>query len=646
MQDVYEATSDLFNLKTCANISGRSPLAKEKCAPQSMAIGNQAALQDISQNQFYNELSQLQIDRLQCSVSKAQDLQKIDSAQLIQQKLVEILPTIDNLQKDINKLVTENQILNGQIPKGVPPKPGSREHARLELYNSRNEEIKSLTSLREMLIAQLPYSETPLVRSFIESQLSGTFSSLKIPTSTQIQKLYADVEKSLISSQQKIQKTKSPSGIYDLTADQKIEMGTDEFLIAQMLQKNPTSSSQIKSLQCQAEKIKSGRTALSTAVTVGSFVLPIGFSSAGRVAFLMRAPNLAKKMTQISEVAGIGFHLVGSTAAIKEAYDYCSKDLMGQVKAGSQCSYDTKIVIQEFETSSCILRSTLALLPTAGGLIAKKLTDKTSLLSKYVEDIKNLPSLKKLSQNEKMKFLNTASGMSNSERKASTAMILEKTKGLTESQKKGLIEAHEIASNKGYFELTTQELKAKMDKLISAGYNTDEADTILRTGLAGELRQAIKLAPSKTGADFYSSLEDSGNKSRLLAEQALRGPKADTQKATDYFKKATSQYQSEIKKSAAPSERQYSEIEYVAGHWGAQATAAQKTDDVQAATKAYVDAFNGRFKNVKAEADKNAALQYIENLKADPGKGAQYEASQWKLNTIKTYLNSKGWNLR
>lgn len=609
-----------------------------------MSATNQTELRALSENQFYNELAELEIERLQCSQTKSKSLQKPENVALLMNQMNEISPQLKKLRADINHLVGKNQILNGKIPKSVPPKPGTIEYQRKLEYDDRNEEVKALMALESLLTSQIPFSETSVIQDLIDQAVSksGPLNENEILAS--LKKLDSSLENSI----HKINKTKSKStSNFELSTDQKVSMGTDEFLISQMIQKNPNNESEIKKLQCSSEKIKNGQQLVSAAGTVASFVVPVGLASAGRLAFLMRAPMMAKKFTQISRVAGSASLIVGNIHGLENVFKACTKNIEAKVQTASgsegtlsQCDYTSQTLTSDFNTSSCILNAALELLPNAGGFLTKKIADRNSLLSKYISDIQNTPSLKKLSQEEKEAYLKTAGSMTNAQRKASTSLLAERS--LSDVEKEGLIAAHKIAEGKGYFELSPTELRQKLEKLRSAGYSEDESDLILRAGLAG---QVAKIKGGGSVLDSVEKMSDSANKSRLLGELKVNSVKPDVEASTALFKKSTTQYLEEIKnRGITPSARELGEIEYVAARWASQT---KDPKDLAAATKIYTDTIEKRFRTNGSGRDKGENVQdYLQMLQSDPGKGLHREASEWKRKTIIQYLNSKGWNLR
>lgn len=597
-------------------------------------------LKAVSENQFYNDLCLLEMDRLQCSQTKAKSLQKNENLGLLTKQINEIAPQLKKLRKDIQSLISKNQILNGQIPKGTVLKPGTVEFQRKADYDDRNQEIKSLMALEELLISQIPFSETSSLRNLIDQAISNPLSEKD--TLLALQKL----DNSFENSKMKIQKTKVNSD-FELSTDQKISLGTDDFLISQMIHKNPNNQIQIKNLQCSAEKIKNGQNLVSTAGTIASFVLPTGLASAGRLAFLMRAPLMAQKFSQLSRVAGSASLLVGNIHGLENVFNECTKTTSAKVQSANgsgaqgQCDYSSQTLVADFSSSSCILNATLQLLPNAGAFFAKKIADRNSLLSKYISDIQNTPSLKKLTQEEKQAFLKTASSMSDTERKASAGILAQRP--LTSAEKNGLIDAHKIAEGKGYFELSPAELKLKLEKLTEAGFSKDESDLILRSGLAGQVSKAYKTTGQTSLADIVNGMDASGNKLRLQAELKLAAAKPDVAGATADFKKSTNSYLQEMKdRGGIASDRELSDIEYVAARWASQT---KDPKEIAEATKAYTEAINKRFVT-SGKGNGENVQQYLQQLQSDPGKGLHREASEWQRKTIIQYLNSKGWNLR
>ncbi len=641
--EIYEKISDLFNLTTCSDSNAVN--SKSSCQLKNSSLHNSSDLKSISQNQFYNDLSISEIERLNCSKSKAQSLQKPENLSALKDKIAEFTPLLKKIRRDKMDLIIKKQLLNGKIPKSVPPKPGTIEYQRKAEYDDRNEEIKSLMALEEMMISQIPFSESAPIRDLIDDAASANGVVSEANISEKLKKL----DTLLNHSVSKIQDTQKIKPNFDLSTDQKIALGTDDFLISQMISKNPENISEIKSLQCSSQKIKNGQMLTSAAGTAASFLIPVGLASAGRVAFLMRAPMLAQKFTQISRVAGYSSMMIGNAMGAEHVYKTCTKNGDAKVisktnadpiSSTNQCDYSSQTLTSDFSLSSCIMNATLLILPNAGAFMAKKIADRNSFLSKYISDIQDLPSLKKMSKEDKEIFLRSASSMTNAERKAATSILAERK--LSQVEKDALLQAHALGSEKGYFQFTPEELRAKLKILQGAGFSADESDLILRSGLAGQIAKTGKT--TQTVSQVVEGLTDSANKSRLLAELKSNSVKPDIAVSTDLFKKSTNQYLKEIQaQGSAPSARQYSEIEYVSARWASQSKDPQ---EIAAATKAYTDAVEKRFRLEKMQGNGENVQAYIQMLQSDPGRGLHAEASRWKVDAIKKYYNSKGWNLR
>lgn len=637
--EIYEKISDLFNLTSCTDSNSVS--SKSPCQLKNSSLHNSSDLKSISENQFYNDLSISEIERLNCSKSKAQSLQKTENLSALKDKIAEFTPLLKKLRRDKMDLIIKNQILNGKIPKSVPPKPGTIEYQRKAEYDDRNEEIKSLMALEEMMISQIPFSESAPIRDLIDDAISAN----GIITESAIAEKLKKVDSALDHSVSKIQDTQKTKPNFDLSTDQKISLGTDDFLISKMISKNPENISEIKKLQCSSQKIKNGQMIVSAAGTAASFLIPVGLASAGRIAFLMRAPMLAQKFTQISRVAGYSSMMIGNAMGAEHVFKTCTKNgeakvISGSVNSTNQCDYSSQTLTSDFNLSSCIMNATLMILPNAGAFLTKKIADRNSFLSKYISDIQDLPSLKKMSKDDKEIFLRSASAMTDAERKAATAILAERA--ITQVEKDALMQAHALSPDKGYFQFTPEELKAKLKILQGAGFSADESDMILRSGLAGQIARSGKT--TQTVSQVVEGLSDSANKSRLLAELKSNSVKPDVAASTDLFKKSTNQYLKEIQaQGSAPSARQYSEIEYVSARWASQSKDPQ---EIAAATKAYTDAVEKRFRLEKMQGNGENVQAYIQMLQSDPGRGLHADASRWKVDAIKKYYNSKGWNLR
>ncbi|WP_413292163.1 hypothetical protein ACLSU7_12230 [Bdellovibrio sp. HCB185ZH] len=118
--------------------------------------------------------------------------------------------------------------------------------------------------------------------------------------------------------------------------------------------------------------------------------------------------------------------------------------------------------------------------------------------------------------------------LSNAERIASAEKSL--GRALSESEKKALIDAHEIAANtgRGYGSYSATDLKYKADVLKAAGFSESERDLLMRQGLAGSLSNG-------TSARTYS------NTMRLQGEKLLSSGK--TNEAKQSFRSAADSFE-------------------------------------------------------------------------------------------------------
>lgn len=82
------------------------------------------------------------------------------------------------------------------------------------------------------------------------------------------------------------------------------------------------------------------------------------------------------------------------------------------------------------------------------------------------------------------KDLPFAGALNDSERIYITKALLNK-KNLTPDQEKALLKAHSIGGSKGFGEYTKEEAQEKKQTLLSGGFTNDEANTLLRKGIAG-----------------------------------------------------------------------------------------------------------------------------------------------------------------
>lgn len=139
--------------------------------------------------------------------------------------------------------------------------------------------------------------------------------------------------------------------------------------------------------------------------------------------------------------------------------------------------------------------------------------------------------------------LEKAAKLSNVERVAAAEKSL--GRALTETEKKALIQAHEVGqgTGRGYGTYSASDLSEKARLLKGAGFKAEERDVLLRQGLAGSL------SDTKVARDF-------ANKTRLSADKMR--VQGDIAGSTNEYRKAADSYEVFINDAKAmKSERDY-----------------------------------------------------------------------------------------
>ena len=162
--------------------------------PDAQAQKKTEGLQSISEQVYYNQLAELEIQRLQCAVQKSESLKTQQPvAQKALERVNETLPYLDSIAQEIRTLTNENQLLRGQIGSfentNATLKMDPKKKQRIDQYNARNEILKKKMLEYERRLAEIPASEIPEVRTLIEDRLSGKFSAMKPFSAADFQKL-------------------------------------------------------------------------------------------------------------------------------------------------------------------------------------------------------------------------------------------------------------------------------------------------------------------------------------------------------------------------------------------------------------------------------------------------------------------------
>lgn len=102
--------------------------------------------------------------------------------------------------------------------------------------------------------------------------------------------------------------------------------------------------------------------------------------------------------------------------------------------------------------------------------------------------------LKAMSRAEREAYMNNLPRMSGDERADYAARMLQRD-SLTPQQRAALEKAHAVGGERGYFDYTPAELRAKRQALLDGGFTDAEANVLLRSGAAGNPSFTAKIGP-------------------------------------------------------------------------------------------------------------------------------------------------------
>ncbi len=155
-----------------------------------------------------------------------------------------------------------------------------------------------------------------------------------------------------------------------------------------------------------------------------------------------------------------------------------------------------------------------------GVMVVRKLLYKDT--QKIAQDLAQ--QLKVMTPSEKQGVLKASSELKDKQRIKETKSLLG-LRFMSRKKKQAIIDAHNIALEKGYFNFSKNDLKDKLNTLTAAGFTSKQATVILRKGLAGQ--HSSLNAYDEVVARSYSE----------LAEQSIAGKGLGPKDIMDHLKK-------------------------------------------------------------------------------------------------------------
>ena len=484
-----ESLTESFYRKTYESLAGKScdqSVNGIPCKVEPTHSDNKANIQDLSENLFFNRLAGFEKQRLMCGERYWQSLTSGETQTAMIKSMEEVFPQLNSLKSKINKLTTQNTALFGQMPHATNPKELEvlpRYVAQKKEYDDRAIQIEELNKLYEAAISQIPHSDIPDVREFIESHAGPRFFTKNILpiTSVEFNKLSQKVVEGIQKSIKNIGEEISAGQLSDSHRE---SFATDGFLIGQLAKESPNLSGPIAKYQCLAENRKKGKEVVQNTVNVVSFILPLGagaLAKLGRIAFIANVPRVTSATVGISRVMGMGAMLLNTKMAIETFTNQCIPDKTSSLEGS--CEQTPKTIMQQSQIGSCIFNASIKIGLTGVGFIAKRMADRNSELAKFVEEMKGRRNLR--NQN-----LPLAGSLTDAERVATSEMILESGR-FTAEKKDALLRAHRVGNGFGTY--TEKEIEDKRRILEAGGFSLKERETLLWKGLAGENPQRFQM---------------------------------------------------------------------------------------------------------------------------------------------------------
>ncbi len=281
----------------------------------------------ITDDVFLNELVKYEIEDLSCRDSKWKSIvDQPEVAQKIVDEFNKVIPKLNEQRTLINKMISDNQVLYGMLPKnqysGVTESPKDR--ANRELYEQNNEEIKRLMGLYNLQMSSLPDSDNPLVRDFINDHLAGIFSGVKPVTTKEFVELNRKMRDDLMNQ---VSALKGAANVGNVSSADRRRLSTSPEHLARLKAAYPEGESSINRLACEARMQTKGREAIADVAMGLSIALPVGGAAlalGSRAALAVRLPQAAVRMGRWGQVASGAGIAVGSVQMAGEILSSCT----------------------------------------------------------------------------------------------------------------------------------------------------------------------------------------------------------------------------------------------------------------------------------------------------------------------------------
>lgn len=489
-RNLYEALSG----KNCDQSSEKSD---PKCKQAGMAKGNRADLQNFSEDQFFGKLANIEMARLKCGQDYWRSLsssgavqtkeQRIQNQQALVTQYNKVLPTLNDLKSRMDQLKLLNTALHAKIvwaqtAKDVAADPGQA--AKRKEYFDREAQIQELVPLYELAMSQLPHSDMPKVRKFIEDQAGPTFFRKEVKPMT-VGDMGRLADEAMTPITDSIGGLAKQIQANNFSTTQRESLATDGYLLGELSKENPDLAAPISKYQCLAQNRATGKkivnAAADTALVVATVAAP-ALGAIGRMAFVAKFPRLAVGIAGASRAVGYANVILNSYSAVSQLADLC---FSGPAKVES-CSQTPKTILAESTALQCVMQAAMHTISLGATYAAKRMNDRTSELYKFLE---------KMKANSRATDYPLAGTLSNTERVAVSEMIL--GRDFSDAQRKALLAAHEIG--KGIGQYTPAEIEEKRRLLTAAGFSNYERELLMYKGLAGKMGDSAELAVQARG---------------------------------------------------------------------------------------------------------------------------------------------------
>ncbi|OFZ28398.1 MAG: hypothetical protein A2622_04675 [Bdellovibrionales bacterium RIFCSPHIGHO2_01_FULL_40_29] len=346
------------------------------------------SLRQVSDRLIYSALAEEEMKSIDCSIARWSDLgsKKGDDPlfQDVVNRMNAELPELDYLNQAINRLSASK--INAGLKYKNDKKLSADEKSRLikQEHEQFNLELSSLVTQYNLTLAKIPLSQNPIVKEFIESKISGPFSSLTNVQKEDLKKLSQKVKEQLYRDRKKLVEGQSTQN-YSSDLESRLVLNPEN--LSAVLAKDDRLGPSLFHLQCRIEQREQGHSIISGVATVATLGLSGGAILMGRASQLaLLAKNTQGVIRATSFARGMSYAAtsVGSVQTVQLVANECSKILSDVSHFKPSCKVSLEEIKVDDRVYSCIQASALGYGIKAASL-AKNKAIKNSEIAQFFE---------------------------------------------------------------------------------------------------------------------------------------------------------------------------------------------------------------------------------------------------------------------